>query len=115
MAGRKRRALHVGVAFIFVAFILANGISLVGAILLPSLWTYIFVLAVIALDLYFLYVRFYKKKPQYPMVPPEGKPDVYFPRSDIPRPIFDDARRMQEKKRKLAKIDKMRHKKKKKP
>jgi len=46
-------------------------------------------------------------------VPPEGKTDIYFPRTDIPRPVHADFRRMQEKKQKLAKIKrKMRRKKK---
>ena len=45
------------------------------------------------------------------MAPPEGKMDIYFPRTNIPRPIHEDFRRMQEKKRKLDKIKKMRRKK----
>ena len=47
------------------------------------------------------------------MVPPEAKADIYFPRTDIPRPIHEDFRRMEEKRRRLAKIKKkMRRKKK---
>ena len=62
----------------------------------------------------FLYVRLYQKKEaRYPIVPPEGKTDIYFPRTDIPRPVHADFRKMQEKRQKLAKIKKkMRRKKK---
>ena len=43
---------------------------------------------------YLLYRFVYKRaKPKYPIVPPEGRSDIYFPRTDIPRPIFEDARR----------------------
>ena len=38
---------------------------------------------------YFLYRLTYKQKPKYPMVPPDGKPDVYY-RYGIPRPIYED-------------------------
>jgi len=41
-----------------------------------------------------LYKHVYKgKKPKYPLVPPEGQTDIYFPRTDIPRPIYEDVRR----------------------
>ena len=45
------------------------------------------------------------------MVPPEGRGDVYLPRTDIPRPIHEDFRRIEEKKRRLEKIRKMTRKK----
>jgi len=42
---------------------------------------------------FFLY-RFYQgKESKYPIVPPEGRTDIYFPRTDIPRPIHEDTRR----------------------
>lgn len=53
-----------------------------------------------------------KKHPKYPLVPPEGKGDIYLPRSDIPRPIFEDFRKMREKKRKFDSIRRLMHKKK---
>lgn len=37
-----------------------------------------------------------KVKPKYPMVPPEGRMDVYYPRTNIPRPIYEDVRRYPE-------------------
>jgi len=43
---------------------------------------------------YMLYRHVYKgEKPRYPLVPPEGRTDIYFPRTDIPRPIYEDLRR----------------------
>lgn len=64
-------------------------------------------LGYIAFNLYWFYVRYYqKKKPRYPMVPPEGKADIYA-RANIPRPIHEDFRRMREKKRKFAKLDRL--------
>jgi hypothetical protein len=43
---------------------------------------------------YLLY-RFVHKagRPRYPIVPPEGRTDIYFPRTDIPRPVHEDVRR----------------------
>jgi len=95
--------------------VVAVGLALASVILLQNILGVVVILAVIAFDLYWFYVRFYQKKKQelrYPLVPPEGKSDIYLPRTNIPRPIYEDARRMQEKKRRLAKLNKMRRKKK---
>ncbi|MCK5593144.1 hypothetical protein KAI31_03500 [Candidatus Bathyarchaeota archaeon] len=62
---------------------------------------------VIAFTIYFLYVRLYQKKEaKYPIVPLEGKTDIYFPRTNIPRTVYADFRNMQEKKQKLEKMKK---------
>lgn len=47
---------------------------------------------------YFIYRSIYKRsKLKYPLVPPEGRmTDRYFPRTRIPRPIYEDARRYPE-------------------
>jgi len=46
---------------------------------------------------YFLYRFVYKRaEPKYPLVPPEGRMDIYFPRTRIPRPIHEDVRRYPE-------------------
>lgn len=43
---------------------------------------------------YLVYHFVYKrKKAKYPMVPPEGRADIYFPRTNIPRPIYEDVQR----------------------
>jgi len=93
--------------------LIADGLALAIAFLLQSVWGILIVLGCIAFSLYWLYVRRYEKKqPRYPLVPPEGKGDIYFPRTDIPRPIHEDFRRIQEKKRRLEKVRKMTCKKK---
>jgi hypothetical protein len=44
--------------------------------------------------LFLVYRSVYRgAKPKYPMAFPEGKSDIYFPRSNIPRPIYEDVRR----------------------
>jgi hypothetical protein len=43
---------------------------------------------------HFIYRSVYKRiRPKYPIIPPEGRTDIYFPRTDIPRPIYEDVRR----------------------
>jgi len=43
---------------------------------------------------YLVYTSAYLRlKRKYPMVPPEGRSDIYFPRTNIPRPIYEDAQR----------------------
>lgn len=99
----------MALAFVFgaVAFVVA----------LPSepLWASLIATVMIALEffMYFYFVRrFRMKEARYPLVPPEGKADVYFPRTKIPRPVYEDMRRAREQRRKFAKLDKMRRKKK---
>jgi len=48
-------------------------------------------------------------------MPPEGRMDIYFPRTDIPRPIHEDVRRYPEffKKKKKKKYKRIRQVKKK--
>jgi hypothetical protein len=61
----------------------------------------------IALYADWFYIRHYKKrKLRYPIVPPEGKGDIYS-RASIPRPIYEDFRRMQEKRKKFGKLNKL--------
>jgi len=66
---------------------------------------------------YGLYRFIYKKvEPKYPLVPPEGRmTDIYFPRSRIPRPIYEDIRRYPEsfKRKKMKRWEKRRKVKKK--
>jgi len=46
---------------------------------------------------YFLYHFVLKgETAKYPMAPPEGRMDVYFPRTNIPRPIYEDMQRYPE-------------------
>jgi len=42
---------------------------------------------------YFLYLRYVKKlKPKYPLSPLGPEQDIYFPRTNIPRPLYKDYR-----------------------
>lgn len=55
---------------------------------------------------YLAYLRFVKKKePKYPLVPPEGKPDVYTGLV-IPRPVHEDFDQMKRKREKLKRMSK---------
>jgi len=105
----KKRVLPL-----LVLVFIANGLALTSAIILQSIWAVIIILGGTVFTLYWFYAtRRQKKKPRYPMVPPEGKGDIYFPRTDIPRPIHEDFRRIEEKKRRFEKIRKMARRKKK--
>lgn len=109
MGDWKKRVLQIGIVSIFFV----QGLLLTGAILIQNIWMCVVVLGVIGFTIYFLYVRLYQKKEaRYPLVPPEGRADIYFPRTDIPRPKHEDFRRIEETKRRLAKIKKTRRKKK---
>jgi len=62
-----------------------------------------FFLSYCYLDYHFVYKRI---KAKYPLAPPEGQMDVYFPRTNIPRPIHEDVQRYPEffgRKRKIRK------------
>jgi hypothetical protein len=105
----KERVLPIAVALALIA----EGLALASAILVHNLWLVVICLGGLVIGLYGLYVILHQKKePRYPLVPPEGKGDVYLPRTDIPRPIHADFRRMREKKRRLEKIKRMIRKKK---
>lgn len=90
-----------------------------------SVMVRIFVLAAaqMAWFLVFCYLNYrfvYKKeKAKYPLAPPEGRMDVYFPRTNIPRPIYEDVRKYPEafgkRKKPVEKTRKMRKNKKQKP
>ena len=55
---------------------------------------------------YMAYLRLVKKrKPKYPLVPPEGKPDAYTGLG-IPRPIYEDFDEMKRKREKLKRMSK---------
>lgn len=106
--GEEKRILD----FWMVLILIGSGFALVGVIIVGSVWGVMISLGVIVVDLYWYYVRRIKrKKPRYPLVSPEGRGDVYLPRTDIPRPVVADFRELEEKKRKFAKIRKMARKK----
>jgi hypothetical protein len=99
----KKLATLIGMSIVFAV----EMVWLVIGVLMRSIWQCAISSGAIALTIYYFYVRLYlKKKARYPIVPPEGKTDIYFPRTDIPRPVYADFRRMKEKKRRLEKIKK---------
>jgi len=99
----KRLAVLAGVLSVF--FI--EGLWLFVAILVRSVVTGLTSLAVIVLTIWLFYTRLYEKREvRYPLVPPEGKTDIYFPRTDIPRPVYADFRSIEERKEKLEKVKK---------
>jgi len=99
----RNLVVMIGISAIFVV----EGLLLVSGILVQSIWMCVIAAGTMAFTLYFFYVRLYQKKEaRYPMAPLEGKTDIYFPRTNIPRPIHADMRRMQEKKRRFAKLKK---------
>jgi len=100
----KKVVVLIGISSIFVV----EGLWLLVGVLVQSVWVCIVALGTIVFTLYYVYVRLYlKKKARYPVVPPEGRTDIYFPRTDIPRPVHADFRKMQEKKRRFEKIRKI--------
>jgi len=56
---------------------------------------------------YLLYRSVYKGvKPGYPLTPPKGRVDAYLPRTNIPRPFYEDMEKYPE----LFKVEKKRRK-----
>jgi hypothetical protein len=101
--------------FVLFAVLVFDVVVFVVAWPFQVFWLDVIVSVVMALEFltYVVFIRrFRKDKVRYPLVPPEGKGDVYFPRTKIPRPIYEDMRRAREQRRKFAKLDKLRRKKK---
>jgi predicted membrane channel-forming protein YqfA (hemolysin III family) len=84
---RKKR-FFLGLAILTVLFILPSGVAAsVGAFQ----WLAIFLLAY-SLGVYQTYRMTIRNiKPKYPLVDPEGHPDIYSGR--MPRPIYEDMER----------------------
>ena len=91
---RERLALKASLAFI----LFLGGIVLAVGALTQSIPEALLGSGLMLIGLYWFYVRYYRqRKPRHPFGPPDGKPDIYFPRSNIPRPLYEDMRRMKEK------------------
>lgn len=101
MGTGKKLVVLIGISTIFAV----EGLLLVSSVLIQSIWWCVVASGIIALIIYYFYVRLYqKKKARYPIVPPEGKTDIYFPRTDIPDLCMRTSAGY--KKRKLEKIKK---------
>ena len=91
-----------------VIVILVYALALAGAIAVQSVWALIVTTGLAIFSLYIISNQFKnRRKLRYPLVPPEAKSDMYVPRTNIPRPVIEDFREMEEKKRKFAKLKKM--------
>ena len=91
-------------------FLLVAGVfPLCIGIFMKSTWAILVLGSWLILLCYMAYLRLVKKRePRYPLVPPEGKPDVYTG-LPMPRPIHED---FDEMKRKREKLERMRKRKK---
>lgn len=84
MALGERLALKASLFLI----LFTGGIAAAIGALTQSLYAVLLGSGIISLSLYWFYVRYYRKrKPVHPLGPPDGRPDNYFPRTDIPRPL----------------------------
>jgi hypothetical protein len=91
-----------------VLVLLVNMFAMVSAFLLQSILAVLVISGVFVLDLCLYYLRAVKKRRvRYPLVPPEGRGDAYLPRSNIPRPVVEDFRRLHEKQKKFKKLREM--------
>ena len=99
--------------FVLILVTVINALLLGISIVWQNFWMAAVILGITVFSLSFwVYsMRQRKRRVQYPLVPPEGKADVYFPRTRIPRPIHEDFRKMEERKRKHKKLRKMTRKK----
>jgi len=105
--GKLKWPTWVVLALIAISY----GTGLASALIMRDIWMATLVVGAISWILLAYYLtRHRKRRPRYPMVPPEARPDMYSPRTDIPRPIYEDIRRMEEKKRQMEKLRKMTHK-----
>jgi len=95
--------------FVLILVTVINALLLGISIVWQNFWIAAVILGITVFSLSFwVYsMRQRKRRVQYPLVPPEGKADVYFPGTRIPRPIHEDFRKMEERKRKLKKLKKM--------
>ena len=93
VVGRKL-ALQIATACVSIV----NGFAVGSWVVLQNIFlTMLFFLASMPLDVYLLYlVLILRRKPRYPLAPPEGKWDMYLPRTNIPRPLYEDFRKMKE-------------------
>lgn len=95
--------------FVLILVAIVDATLLGVFIIWQEFWATAVMLGIIVATLVFWYysLRQRRRRVQYPIVPPEGKPDIYFPRTKIPRPIHEDFRKMDERKRKLKKLRRM--------
>ena len=79
----------------FIAFFLALNAIGIPLLIIGLLEFNLFMLAAVSfyysIGFLIIYNRFWRgKKPKFPLTYPSGEPDIYFPRTNIPRPIYAD-------------------------
>jgi len=85
---KVNRKTRFWISFLFI--LLAYAFPLASAIYLHDVWMFTIVSAGFLFSTYIIYwLTIKKKEPKYPIVPPEGKPDVYMA-ARMPRPIYED-------------------------
>jgi hypothetical protein len=74
----------------FLIIVIVYAVPLASMIILRDIFILTVASASFLISLYLLYLFTIKKKePKYPIVPPEGKPDIYMA-ARMPRPIYED-------------------------
>lgn len=99
MVGRKKA---VWATTILVAGI--NGLVLASLLIVRNLLGAALIIGAVVFDLAIYYQIIRKRRIKYPLVPPEGKSDMYFPFTRVPRPVIAEAREAEEKKKKLGRV-----------
>jgi len=94
VVNRSKLALHTGIALVSIT----NGFAIASWVVLQNaFWAALSFLVSLPFDTYLFYLLLIlRRKPQYPLVMPEGKWDMHLPRTDIPRPIIADFREIEE-------------------
>ena len=100
----------------FLVIVIAYAFPLASMILLRDIFILTVVSAGFLASVYLLYLFTIKKKePKYPIVPPDGKPDIYMA-ARMPRPIYEDMEKypwfFDKKRKKSARLTKKKVKKK---
>jgi hypothetical protein len=74
----------------FSLIVLTYGFLLATVIIVLSIWMLTVISMGFFLSVYLLYfLTIKKRKPKYPLLPPEGHPDIYTA-AGVPRPIHED-------------------------
>jgi len=103
LTGRKT-TLYIAIVIVILVYTLA----LAGAIVIQNFWMLAVTTGLAIFSLYVISNQIKnRRKVRYPLVPPEGKSDMYVPRTNIPRPVIEDFRKVEEKKKKFAKLRRM--------
>ena len=103
MGTGERRILRMAIVLILAV----GGIALTASVLAESVYGVLASSGLMILGLSWFYLRYYRgRKPQRLTTSSGEGSDTYFPRTNIPRPLYEDLRRTREEERRLAKTKK---------